>query len=231
MKDFYSARGYIDFKVLSTTTALTRQRDGFYVTFKIDEGFSYKLGNIYVSSNVVDVATDGFMDIINLKEGMTFSPTHIDAAIVRAERLASDKGLTFIRVDPLIKRNNETRTLDVEFQLTRRDKIFVERIEISGNTTTMDRVIRNQFETVEGDPFNPRQIRAASDRLNALNYFEPVSISSKAGSDDSKIIIDLKVKEVPTGSLSFGASYAQSSGFGANVSVAVSYTHLTLPTN
>ena len=220
LKDFYSARGYIDFKVLSTTTALTRQRDGFYVTFKIDEGFSYKLGNIYVSSNVVDVATDGFMDIINLKEGMTFSPTHIDAAIVRAERLASDKGLTFIRVDPLIKRNNETRTLDVEFQLTRRDKIFVERIEISGNTTTMDRVIRNQFETVEGDPFNPRQIRAASDRLNALNYFEPVSISSKAGSDDSKIIIDLKVKEVPTGSLSFGASYAQSSGFGANVSVA-----------
>ncbi len=220
LSDFYSARGYIDFKILSSTSALTRQRDGFFVTFKIEEGYPYKLGKISVSSTVAEVGTEGFMDILNLESGLTFSPTHIDEAISRAERLASEKGLKFIRVDPIIDRNDNSRTLDIIFQLTRGERIFVERIDISGNTTTIDRVIRNQFKTIEGDPFNPRNIREASARINALRFFEPISVNTKAGSDDSKIVIDVKVEERPTGSLTFGASYGQSTGFGGNIQLA-----------
>ena len=220
LSDFYSARGYIDFKILSSTSALTRQRDGFFVTFKIDEGYSYKLGKISVSSTVAEVGTEGFLDVLNLKSGLTFSPTHIDEAINRAERLASEKGLDFIRVDPIIDRNDNSRTLDIVFQLTRGERIFVERIDIVGNTTTIDRVIRKQFNTIEGDPFNPRSIREASARINALRFFEPISVSTKAGSDENKIVIDVKVKEVPTGSLTFGASFGQSTGFGGNIQIA-----------
>ena len=217
LRDFYSSRGYIDFKVLSATSVLTRQRDSFFVTFKIDEGFSYALGDVLVSSDLPDVQLEGFSEIINLKSGVPFSPIYIDKAISRAEKLASDKGFNFIRVDPIVDRNDATRTLNVTFNLVRGPRIFVERIDISGNSTTIDRVIRQRFDTVEGDPFNPRKIREASARIDALGFFEPVSINSKAGSDDNNIIIDLKVKEVPTGSLTFGASYGQAAGFGGNI--------------
>ena len=219
LRDFYSSRGYIDFKVLSATSVLTRQRDGFFVTFKIDEGFPYALGDISVSSNLPDIQPEGFSRIINLKPGVTFSPVHIDNAISRAEKLASDQGFNFIRVDPIVDRNDVTRTLDVTFNLVRGPRIFVERIDISGNSTTIDRVIRQQFDTVEGDPFNPRHIREASARINALRFFEPISINSKPGSEENNIIIDLKVKEVPTGSLTFGASYGQAAGFGGNIKI------------
>ena len=219
LRDFYSSRGYIDFKVLSATSVLTRQRDGFFVTFKIDEGFPYALGDISVSSNLPDIQPEGFSRIINLKPGVTFSPIHIDNAISRAEKLASDQGFNFIRVDPIVDRNDVTRTLDVTFNLVRGPRIFVERIDISGNSTTIDRVIRQQFDTVEGDPFNPRHIREASARINALRFFEPISINSKPGSEENNIIIDLKVKEVPTGSLTFGASYGQAAGFGGNIKI------------
>ena len=146
LRDFYSSRGYIDFKVLSATSVLTRQRDVFFVTFKIDEGFSYSLGDISVSSNLPGIQPEGFYEIINLKSGATFSPIHIDDAISRAEKLASDKGFNFIRVDPIVDRNDVTRTLDVTFNLVRGPRIFVERIDISGNSTTIDRVIRQQFD-------------------------------------------------------------------------------------
>ena len=219
LRDFYSLRGYIDFKVLSTTSVLTRQRDGFFVTFKIDEGFSYTLGDISVSSNLSGVELEGFSEIINLKPGVAFSPKHMNEAISRVEKLASDKGFNFIRVNPIVVRNDATRTLDVTFDFVRGPKVFVERIDISGNSTTIDRVIRQQFDTVEGDPFNPRHIREASARINSLRFFEPISMNSKPGSDDNNIIIDLKVKEVPTGSLTFGASYGQAAGFGGNIKI------------
>lgn len=219
LRDFYSSRGYIDFKLLSATSALTRQRDGFFVTFKIEEGFSYSLGKISVSSELQGINLDEFSNILKLKPGMTFSPTHIDTEIARAEKLATQKGLNFIRVDPIIDRNDETHTLDVTFKFVMGERIFVERIDITGNTTTIDRVIRQQFNTAEGDPFNPRNIREAAARINALRFFEPVSLSSRVGSDDKKLIIDLNVKEIPTGSLTFGASYGQSAGFGGNIKV------------
>jgi len=219
LRDFYSLRGYIDFQVLSTTSVLTRQRDGFFVTFKIDEGFSYTLGDISVSSNLSGVELEGFSEIINLKPGVAFSPKYINEAVSRVEKLANDKGFNFIRVNPIVVRNDSTRTLDVTFDLVRGPKVFVERIDISGNSTTIDRVIRQQFDTVEGDPFNPRHIREASARINSLRFFEPVSVNSKPGSDDNNIIIDLKVKEVPTGSLTFGASYSQATGFGGAIKI------------
>ena len=219
LRDFYSSRGYIDFKLLSATSVLTRQRDGFFVTFKVDEGFSYALGDISVSSDLRDIELDNFTEIINLKSGVTFSPTHIDETISRMEKLASEKGLNFIRVDPIVDRNDTNRTLDVNFNLVRGQRVFVERIDISGNTTTIDSVIRRQFDTVEGDPFNPRHIREASARINALQFFEPISINSRPGSEDNNIIIDLDLKEIPTGSLTFGASYGQAAGFGGNIKI------------
>lgn len=219
LREFYTSRGYIDFKLLSVTSALTRQRDSFFITFKVEEGFPYSIGEVTVSSDLSAINTESFEDVLSLKSGSPFSPSVIDAAMIRAERFATESGMSFVQVEPEINRNDNDRTLDINFNFFKGEKLFVERIDISGNSTTVDRVIRQQFDTVEGDPFNPRQIRESVAKINSLRFFEPVNLNTKAGSDDEKVILDVKVKEVPTGSLSFGASYGQTVGLGGNLKI------------
>ena len=129
LADFYSSRGYIDFKLLSTTSALTRQRDGFFVTFKIDEGFSYSIGNLSIRSEIDGIDDQDYLPLLKLERGMVFSPTLVDAAMVRIEAIANDSGLNFVRVNPIIDRQDDTRTLDITFELVRGPRIFVERID------------------------------------------------------------------------------------------------------
>ena len=94
------------------------------------------------------------------------------------ETLALNKGLNFVRIEPVLTRNERDQTLDIEFVLSRGDRVFVERIDIEGNTTTLDQVIRRQFRTAEGDPFNPREIRQAAERIRALGYFGNANVEA-----------------------------------------------------
>ncbi len=96
-----------------------------------------------------------------MRSGVTYSPSIIENNIARMENLALRKGLNFVSIEPRLVRNDRNQTLDVEYVIKRGEKVFVERIDIEGNTTTLDQVVRRQFRTVEGDPFNPREIRQA----------------------------------------------------------------------
>ena len=107
--------------------------------------------------------------------------------------------------------------MNVDLVFEKGDRLFIERIDISGNVATLDRVLRRQFFIVEGDPFNPREIKAASDRIRALGLFSDTSVTTRPGSTNSQVIIDAKVVEIPTGSLTFGAGYSSQAGLGALV--------------
>ena len=120
-------------------------------------------------------------------------------------------------MEPRITRNDRDLTLDVEFQLVRGPRVFVERIDIEGNTTTLDRVIRRQFDTVEGDPFNPREIREAAERIRALDYLQIAEVNAREGSRPDQVVVDVNVEEKTTGSLSFGASFSSDAGAGLSV--------------
>ena len=219
LRDFYLSRGFIDFQVLSVSTEVARARNGFFLTFNIREGQPYSFGQINVTSNLPDIDPDAYAAVVGIKSGATYSPALVDRAINRMETLATKKGLNFVRVTPRIKRNDDNRTLDIEFVLERGPRIFVERIDIEGNATTLDRVIRRQFTTVEGDPFNPRLIRQAAERIRALGFFSNVDVQSREGSAPDQRIIDVKVEEQPTGSLTFGVSYSASTGVGGTIAL------------
>ena len=118
---------------------------------------------------------------------------------------------------PRINRNDRDLTLDVEFVLTRGRRLFVERIDVEGNTTTLDRVVRQQFKIVEGDPFNPREIRQSAERIRALGYFENAEVEGRQGSSEDQVVIDVDVVEQPTGSLSLTGAYSLNSGFGVAI--------------
>ena len=214
LRDFYQARGYVDAQVLSVSSELSPERDGFFLTFRVQEGQQFSFGALTASSDLADVDPDQFQDEIRIGEGKTYSPQAVDATIERLELLALQQGLDFVRVTPRVTRNDEDRTLDIDFVVERGPRVFVERIDIEGNATTLDRVIRRQFATVEGDPFNPRAIRAAAERIRALGYFTQSDVSAREGSDPSQVIVDVDVEEQPTGSLGFGANYSVQDGVG-----------------
>src|SRR6056297_80053 len=217
LTDFYQSRGYVDFRVTGTNAELARERDAYFVTFNIQEGQQFNFGEITTTSDLPDVDPDAYQTILKIKPGVVYSPTLIENAIARMERLAIDQGVDFMRVEPRITRNDRDLSLDVEFALVRGPRVFVERIDIEGNTTTLDRVIRRQFDVVEGDPFNPRQIREAAERIRALRFFSDTDVDAREGSRPDQVIVDVNVEETTTGSLTFGGSYSTNNGLGITV--------------
>jgi len=218
MTDFYRARGFVDFQVLDVTSEFTRQRSGYFVTFNVREGQIFSFGEITATSDVREIDPDEFLAASKIKTGATYTPVAVENTIARMERLAIQKGLNFIRVEPRVTRNDADLTLDIEFALVKGERVFVERIDIEGNSTTLDKVIRREFKVVEGDPFNPREIRQAAERIRALGFFKQANVDTREGSSPEQVIVDVNVEEQPTGSLGFGASYSSSGGFGLNIS-------------
>ncbi len=215
LTDFYNSRGYVDFRVTGVTPQVTRERDGVFLQFNVEEGQQFRFGNVTISSELSHVDPDDYAAALNVKAGEIYSPTAVETVIARLERLTIKNQLQFVRIEPRITRNDRDLTLDVEWVLSRGERIFVERIDIEGNTTTLDRVVRNQFKVVEGDPFNPREIRQAAERIRALGFFEDnVEVNAREGSSPDQVIIDVDVTEQPTGAISFGANYSTSDGVG-----------------
>ncbi|SPF76389.1 Outer membrane protein assembly factor BamA [Aliiroseovarius pelagivivens] len=217
LKDFYQTRGYVDFRTTGVTSEFSRERDAFFITFQVQEGLQYRFGEITTLSEVEGVDPEEFHAAQNIKSGNVFSPAQLDNAIGRMERLAIRNGLDFIRVDPRVTRDERNQLLNIELVLTRGPRIIVERIDIEGNATTLDRVVRDQFRVVEGDPFNPREIREASERVRALGFFADAQVDARPGSAPDQVVIDVDVEEAPTGSLSLGGVYSLENGFGLNL--------------
>mmetsp|Transcript_18249 Transcript_18249/g.28807 ORF Transcript_18249/g.28807 Transcript_18249/m.28807 type:complete len:784 (-) Transcript_18249:2390-4741(-) len=218
LRDFYASRGYVDFRTLSSNAELTEERDGFFLVFNVQEGQQFKFGEVTVSSDLPEVDVDVYQDIIKVRPGVVYSPTLVEAEVSRLEVQGQRDGVDFLRVEPRVIRNDRDLTLDVELILSRGPRVFVERIDIEGNTTTLDRVLRRQFKIAEGDPFNPREIRDAAERIRVLDFFAASNVNAREGSRPDQVVIDVDVEEKPTGSLNFGGSYSVNDGFGLAIS-------------
>ena len=214
LRDFYHSRGYVDFEVLSISTEFSRERNAFFLTVNVQEGQKYRFGEITTVSEIPEVDVADFDRLARIRAGRTYTPELVDNTISRMEQLALKKGLNLLRVDPRVTRNDRELLLDIEFALVEGERIVVERIDIEGNVTTLDRVIRRQFRIVEGDPFNPREIREAAARIRALGLFAETSVRSGPGTTEGEVVVDVDVEEVLTGSLTFGAAYNLSTGIG-----------------
>ena len=217
LNDFYMDRGYIDFQVLDVNSEIARGRDGVFITVLVREGQRYRFGNVSVASEIPGVDGQAFLREVTVRPGTVYTPVAIERSILEMEELALREGIDFARIEPRLIRDPRNLQVGVQFVVSRGPRVFVERIDIEGNTTTLDRVIRRQFDTVEGDPFNPRAIRAAAERIRALGYFAEAEVTSREGSTPNQVVIDVDVEETTTGALSFGASYGADTGLGLSV--------------
>ena len=214
LSDFYNSRGFVDFRINSVNAELTEEKDGYFVVFNITEGQQFLVGDVSVETDLKGVDSDEYFNILKVEKGATYSKQIVDLDIERLERLALKNDLIFFTIQPKITKNRSSLSLNVKYLIERGPRVILERINVTGNTATLDKVIRRQFRAAEGDPFSARSIRQTADRIRSLGFFESVDISARQGSTKDSVIVDISVKEKPTGSVSLGGSYSTSSGFG-----------------
>lgn len=217
LSDFYKSRGFVDFRINSVNAEFSQERDGYFITFNIREGQQFKVGSIKMQTDLQNIDLEAFFNVLKMKKDQVYMPMAVENDIARMERYSNQQGFEFINVTPKITRNDSDLSLDIDYVLDRGPRLFVERIDIEGNTATLDRVVRRQFRIVEGDPFNATEIRASARRIRALGFFADASVKTREGSGPEKVIIDVKVVEKPTGSLNFGAAYSTAAGIGGTI--------------
>jgi outer membrane protein insertion porin family len=211
LQNFYINKGYVDFEVKSSVK-LTRTKDAFLINYTINEGQQYNFSEINFEISDVDINKKSLVKLNRIKNGSSFDQRRISKLVEEIDIYLSNNGFNFIEPIPIINRNDTELTMDVEIQLQKTNKIFVERIEVEGNSTTLDEVIRLQFDFVEGDPFNRRKILKAVDKIRGLGYFSNVETNTREGSSPEKIIVEVNLTEKPTGSLGIGAGFNSSDG-------------------
>lgn len=219
LRRHYVRNGYADFRVVSANAEFDRERNAFFITFVLDEGEQYRIGQFDVTSNVAEVRTDALRPFVRATPGMIFNGETIDRSAEDMTLELSRAGRPFLIVRPRVERDPSSRLVNVVYVVDEGPRLYVERINIRGNTRTMDGVIRRQFDMAEGDAFNRVLVDRAERRLNNLNYFEPVRVSREPGSTPDRVVLNVGVQEKPTGELSFGAGFSTTDGIIGDVSV------------
>ncbi|MGQ0582086.1 MAG: outer membrane protein assembly factor BamA [Reyranella sp.] len=219
LRKFYLSEGYADFRVVSAVAELSPNRDGFFLTFTISEGERYKFGEVDVSTRFPGLDVDVLKTYLPMSEGDWYDATDVEKTITRLSDVVGGLGYAFVEVRPNIRRNKDTKTVDVSFEVQEGPRVYVERINISGNTRTLDRVIRREFRLAEGDAFSSAKLRRSQERLRALGFFEKVDISAAPGSAPDKTNLEVQVVEQSTGEISFGAGYSTTAGIVGDISI------------
>ena len=219
LRTFYTNRGFADFRVVSATAELTPDQDDFYITFAVDEGGEYRWGEISVETELEALNKRLLRNVIQINEGDVFNSSLIEEAIDSLNFIAGTSGYAFVDIQQDLRLNRETKTVDLVFNIVEGPRVYIERIDIVGNTTTLDYVIRREMELVEGDAFNRILLDRSRNRVRALRFFEEVEIEETQGSAPDRAVVKVTVKEQPTGELSFSAGFSSADAFLVDLSI------------
>jgi len=212
LRRFYRSQGYADFQVKSAFAELTPNRDAFYLTFTIEEGPRYTFGKIEMESEIKEENKDAILKKINTKSGDRFDATEIENSIDSMVAELGDRGYAFVDIEPVLKRNTKEQIIDLTYNVKQGARIYIERINIIGNVSTLDEVIRREFRLAEGDAYSTSKLRRSEQRLKNLGYFEEVSVTNEEGSASDKTVITVKVQEKSTGEITLGAGVSSTDG-------------------
>jgi outer membrane protein insertion porin family len=212
LRRFYLRQGYADVEITGATAELAPDRSGFFLTYTISEGPRYRIGNIEVTSTLRGLDPTGLQREIPISVGDWYDGDAVERADNLLTELLASRGFPFANVEPRVVRNRETQRVDLTIEISEGPRAFVERIEITGNTRTQDRVIRREFRLAEGDPLVVQQVRRSRDRLRGLGYFSDVQISSAPGSAPDRVILNTQVVERATGEFTIGGGFSTDAG-------------------
>ena len=210
---FYIKRGYIDFELLDTQITQDPETKDFSVTFKIKEGQRYRFGEAKVQSQIARVDQDALQSQVAFSMGRYYNSDLIEETIQDMSDALGREGFAFVDIDVDLKRHPENAVVDVYFIIKESPRIFVNRIDISGNSRTLDKVIRRELRFAEGDPFNTDKLRRSKQRIENLNYFDKVDVKPvPVANARDKADVQIDVSEKSTGAFNIGVGWSTYDG-------------------
>jgi outer membrane protein insertion porin family len=207
LRRFYYNRGYADFRVVSSNAVLDPSTNEYAITITVDEGQRYTFGDVSVESTVDGVDTNALGGLVKTRSGRAYSAKEVEDSVLAVTESVAGSGYAFAKVEPRGDRNFENRTISVVYSVDQGPRAYIQRIEIRGNDKTRDYVIRREFDMNEGDAFNQVMVQRAKRRLEALDFFQTVNISTAPGSEPDQVILVVDVVEKSTGEFSIGGGY------------------------
>lgn len=211
LRRFYLKRGYADFTVKSAIAELSSDRKSFVLTFVVDEGSRYKIRDLKITTDIADVNVDDYKEELLFKNGDWYNADKAEKTVTALTDALGKKGFAFVDVQPVLVKDTDNGEVDITFDIREGSRVFVDRINISGNTRTHDEVIRREFRIEEGDAFNASKIKDSRRNVENLDYFSKVDIET-APKDNNKADINVKVEEKSTGYFNVGVGYSTVNG-------------------
>jgi outer membrane protein insertion porin family len=219
LRRFYLKNGYIDVRIVSAAAEFDPGRNGFVVVFTIEEGDQYRVGTVDVRSNVRAIDPGLMRSRIRTSPGDVYNAEALEKSVEEMTIEAARQGYAFALVRPRADRDYQARRVNLVYTIDDGQRLYIEQINVRGNTRTRDYVIRREFDVAEGDPFNRALISRAERRLRNLGYFKEVKVTTEPGSSPDRVIIIVQVEEQSTGEFSVGGGYSTQDGFLAEVSI------------
>ena len=211
LRRFYFKRGYADFRVVSAVAELSPDKKSFVLTFVLDEGKRYKIRSLDIISDIADVDTAALKPAVQLETGDWYNADKVEKSVTALTDELGKKGFAFVDVEPEMTKDTAAGEIALTFHVKEGERIFVDRINITGNTRTYDKVIRREFRIDEGDAFNVSKIKDSRRNVENLDYFSKVNIETMP-KDDNKADINVDVEEKSTGYFNVGVGYSTVNG-------------------
>lgn len=214
LRQFYLTEGYADFRVVSAVAELTPDKRDFIITYVVEEGDRYKFGDVKVDSQLRDFDSDAMSKRLPIKAGDWYNAKMVEDQVDALTETAGAFGYAFADVRPDFSRNKDDLTMSVTFRIAEAPRVYVERVDVNGNTLTQDKVVRREFRLAEGDAFNTFQVKRSTNRIKSLGYFqEKFEVEQKPGSAPDRIVLEANVEEKPTGELQLSAGFSSLESF------------------
>ena len=209
LRQFYLTEGYADFRVTSAVAELTPDKRDFIITYVVEEGPRYKFGDVTVDSDIRDFDDKTVAKSLPIKKDDWYDAKKVEDTVDSLSQTAGLFGYAFAEVSPEFQRDRDTLTMGINFHIGQSQRTYIERIDITGNTQTQDKVIRREIRLAEGDAFNSFQLKRSQDRINSLGFFQDkFEIKQTPGSAPDRVILEANVEERSTGQLQFSAGFS-----------------------
>lgn len=211
LTEFYQKKGYIDFVVEAATAELNSEHDGFVLKYVVNEGKRYSINSVTINDTFTSVDPEDIFEQIDQDKGDYYNRSEVRDNEEDIVLLLSERGYPFIDVQGRIKIINDN-TVDLIYDITQTDPTYIERIEISGNSRTLEEVIRRRLSIVEGDALNRSLLKKSERDLRGTGYFSKIDFIERPGSQDGNVNMTIDVEEQSTGDVTFGAGLSTNDG-------------------
>ena len=222
IRRYYLKNGYADFRVVSSDVTFDPNSGGYIVTIAVDEGPQYRIGNVSVDSRIPEITSESVSGALSTSAGSVYNATAVERSLQDITTNVARRGYAFAQVRPVGTRDPATQTINLSYVIEEGPRVYIERINVRGNSRTRDYVIRREFDLGEGDAYNKVLIDRAERRLNNLGYFKRVRISNEPGSAPDRVVVNVDVEDQSTGAFSISGGYSTADGFIGEVAVSES---------